>query len=67
MRAIVISEWGGPEVLELVEDAEVPEPGEGQVLIRVSAALASADSFGSNVSKTLRSVCSVWRMLTSRS
>jgi NADPH:quinone reductase len=38
MRAIRISEWGGPEVLELVEDEEVPEPGSDQVLIRVSAA-----------------------------
>jgi len=38
VRAIRISEWGGPEVLELVEDAPVPEPGEGQVLIRVSRA-----------------------------
>jgi NADPH2:quinone reductase len=38
MRAIRISDWGGPEVLELVEDAEVPEPGEDQVLIRVSRA-----------------------------
>src|SRR3954469_15051118 len=38
MRAIRISEWGGPEVLELVEDAPVPEPGDGQVLIRVTRA-----------------------------
>ena len=38
MRAIRIGEWGGPEVLELVEDAPVPEPGEGQVLVRVSHA-----------------------------
>jgi NADPH2:quinone reductase len=38
MRAIRISEWGGPEVLELVEDADVPEPGDDQVLIRVSRA-----------------------------
>src|SRR5688500_13491812 len=38
VRAIVISEWGGPEVLELVEDAPVPEPADGQVLIRVSRA-----------------------------
>ena len=38
VRAIRISEWGGPEVLELVEDAPVPEPGEGQVLVRVSRA-----------------------------
>ena len=38
MRAIVIREWGGPEVLELVEDAPVPEPGEGQVLVKVARA-----------------------------
>src|SRR5918997_1370305 len=38
VRAITINEWGGPEVLELVEDAPVPEPGEGQVLIRVARA-----------------------------
>src|SRR3954452_4839943 len=38
MRAIRISEWGGPEVLELVEDAPVPEPGDGQALVRVSRA-----------------------------
>jgi NADPH2:quinone reductase len=38
VRAIRISEWGGPEVLELVEDAPVPEPGEGQVLVKVARA-----------------------------
>src|SRR3954447_25971496 len=38
VRAIRISEWGGPEVLELVEDAPVPVPGEGQVLVKVSRA-----------------------------
>src|SRR4051794_19791873 len=38
MRAVRISAFGGPEVLELVEDAPVPEPGEGQVLVRVSRA-----------------------------
>jgi NADPH:quinone reductase len=38
VRAIRISEWGGPEVLELVEDAPVPEAGDGQVLVRVSRA-----------------------------
>jgi NADPH2:quinone reductase len=38
VRAIRISEWGGPEVLELVEDEPVPEAGEGQVLIRVARA-----------------------------
>jgi NADPH:quinone reductase len=38
MRAIRVSQWGGPEVLELVEDAPMPEPGEGEVLIHVSRA-----------------------------
>jgi NADPH2:quinone reductase len=38
MRAIRVSQWGGPEVLELVEDAPMPEPGEGEVLIHVNRA-----------------------------
>ena len=37
MRAVVIKEWGGPEVLELA-DVPVPEPGDGQALIEVSLA-----------------------------
>ena len=37
MRAIRISEWGGPEVLELVE-AERPRADEHQVLVRVTTA-----------------------------
>jgi NADPH2:quinone reductase len=37
MRAIQLTEFGGPEVLELA-DLEVPAPGEGEVLIRVSRA-----------------------------
>ena len=37
MRAIQMSEYGGPEVLELVE-LPVPEPGPGEVLIRVARA-----------------------------
>jgi NADPH2:quinone reductase len=37
MRAIQILEFGGPEVLELV-DIPRPEPGEGEVLIRVTHA-----------------------------
>ena len=36
MRAIRISEWGGPEALELVEDAPMPEPGPHEHLVRVS-------------------------------
>ncbi len=38
MRAIRVSEWGGPEVLELVEDAPVPEAGEGMLLVKVNRA-----------------------------
>jgi NADPH2:quinone reductase len=38
MRAVVISEFGGPEQLRLVEDAPVPEPGDGQVLVKVAHA-----------------------------
>lgn len=37
MRAIQMTEFGGPEVLRLV-DLPVPEPGEGEVLIRVARA-----------------------------
>src|ERR671936_169722 len=37
MHAIVVHEGGGPEVLEL-EELPDPEPGEGQVLVRVEAA-----------------------------
>ena len=38
MRAIRITEWGGPEVLELIEDAPIPEPDEQQLLVRVTRA-----------------------------
>jgi NADPH2:quinone reductase len=37
MRAIQMSEYGGPEVLQLVELA-VPKPGHGEVLVRVNRA-----------------------------
>jgi NADPH:quinone reductase-like Zn-dependent oxidoreductase len=37
MRSIVVREAGGPEVLKL-EEAPDPEPGAGQVLVRVEAA-----------------------------
>ena len=36
MKAIQIQSTGGPEVLQLV-DLPIPEPGPGQVLIRVEA------------------------------
>src|SRR3954452_2931064 len=38
MRAIRIEEWGGPEVLQLVEDAPRPEPSEGETLVHVTRA-----------------------------
>jgi NADPH:quinone reductase len=38
VRAIRIDEWGGPEVLRLVEDAPEPRPGPGETLIAVSRA-----------------------------
>ena len=38
MRAVRIAAFGGPEVLELVEDAPIPEPADGQALIRVTRA-----------------------------
>lgn len=37
MRAVVLHETGGPEVLR-IEEVETPEPGEGELLLRVSAA-----------------------------
>ncbi|MDX6719096.1 MAG: NADPH:quinone reductase [Solirubrobacteraceae bacterium] len=37
MRAIQMSEYGGPEVLRLVE-LPIPEPGHGEVLVRVTRA-----------------------------
>ncbi len=37
MSAIVITRNGGPEVLEYVTDAPSPEPGPGQLLVKVGA------------------------------
>ncbi|NGN64817.1 quinone oxidoreductase [Streptomyces sp. A7024] len=38
MRAILVSRYGGPEVLRSVDDQPVPEPGPGQVVVDVAAA-----------------------------
>jgi NADPH2:quinone reductase len=38
MRAIRIDQWGGPEVLKLVEDAPRPRPAPGETLIAVTRA-----------------------------
>ena len=37
MQAIVVHEYGEPEVMKL-EDASVPEPSDGQVLVKIEAA-----------------------------
>ena len=37
MQAIMVSEFGGPEVLE-VRETDIPVPGPGEVLVRVLAA-----------------------------
>jgi NADPH2:quinone reductase len=38
MRAIRVSRWGGPEVLELVDDVPRPQPGQHETLVRVNRA-----------------------------
>jgi NADPH2:quinone reductase len=38
VRAIRISRWGGPDVLEVVDDAPVPEPAGHELLVRVTRA-----------------------------
>jgi NADPH:quinone reductase-like Zn-dependent oxidoreductase len=53
MRAVMIHQTGGPEVLRL-EDVPVPEPDEGQVLIRVRAAAVNpADSSARRTTREL--------------
>jgi NADPH2:quinone reductase len=38
MRAVQIEEFGGPEVLQVLDDLPTPEPGDGELLIEVSRA-----------------------------
>jgi len=38
MRAVVIDRYGGPEVLQTRDDVPRPEPGPGEVLVRVACA-----------------------------
>ncbi|MGD8368239.1 MAG: medium chain dehydrogenase/reductase family protein [Desulfobacterales bacterium] len=40
-RRVVIRQYGPPEVLEVVEEPDLPEPGAGQVRVKVLAASAS--------------------------
>ena len=37
MRAAIFSDYGGPEVIE-IKDIPIPEPGPGEVRIKVQAA-----------------------------
>ena len=37
MKAIIVREYGAPEVMKL-EEVPNPEPGDGQVLVRILAA-----------------------------
>ncbi|MDG4793601.1 NADP-dependent oxidoreductase [Micromonospora sp. WMMD1082] len=39
MRAVSYAEFGGPEVLHVVADLPVPEPGPGQVRVRLAASV----------------------------
>ena len=39
-KRVLITEFGGPEVLEIVEEAALPEPGAGEVRVRVQATSA---------------------------
>src|SRR4051812_35059907 len=41
MKAAQISEYGGQSVLQVVNDAQQPTPGEGEVLVEVHAASAN--------------------------
>lgn len=41
-KRVVISEYGGPDVLKVVEEATLPEPQAGEVRVKVLAAGASA-------------------------
>ena len=40
-KKVILNEFGGPEVLEVVEEATLPEPGEGEVRVKVLAASAT--------------------------
>ena len=41
---VVVNRFGGPEVLEIVED-EIPQPGPGSVRVRIIAAGLSGAAF----------------------
>jgi len=40
-KKVILNEFGGPEVLQVVEEANLPEPGAGEVRVKVQAASAT--------------------------
>ena len=40
-KKVILNEFGGPEVLQVIEENTLPEPGPGEVRIKVSAASAT--------------------------
>jgi NADPH:quinone reductase-like Zn-dependent oxidoreductase len=40
-KRVIITEFGGPQVLKVVEEAMLPEPGPGEVRVEVLATSAS--------------------------
>jgi NADPH:quinone reductase-like Zn-dependent oxidoreductase len=40
-KKVILNEFGGPEVLQIVEEANLPEPGAGEVGVKVLAASAT--------------------------
>ena len=40
-KKVILKEFGGPEVLQVVEEANLPEPGAGEVRVKVLAASAT--------------------------
>jgi len=40
-KQVILNEFGGPEVLQVVEEANLPEPGAGEVRVKVLAASAT--------------------------
>lgn len=40
-KKVILNEFGGPEVLQLVEEANLPEPGAGEIRVKVLAASAT--------------------------
>ena len=40
-KKVILNEFGGPEVLQVIEEANLPEPGAGEVRVKILAASAT--------------------------